>query len=194
MHINSEEGNVSEADPSVRNNIHNNNGLVASGDGRSCKICYETEDDCGGTLTIDKNDGRWMHPCKCSGTMKWVHRMCMEKWLDHAPYQQKYQCTMCKYRYQTCWRIRPLSRWRFPDFNLSLWDGFEISLDFLCTYYTFYRVKSLVQGKAKSLLRSCLIIGVWKIFVASNRRLGFYRQLFEVAIRTFLESTVKNAI
>jgi len=31
-----------------------------------------------------------------SGTMKWVHRMCMEKWLDHAPYQQKYQCTMCK--------------------------------------------------------------------------------------------------
>uniref|UniRef100_A0A1I8BAN9 Bestrophin homolog n=1 Tax=Meloidogyne hapla TaxID=6305 RepID=A0A1I8BAN9_MELHA len=99
-----------------------------------------------------------------------------------------------RYRYQTSWRFRPLNRWRFPDFNLTFWDGFEMSLDFLCTYYTFQRAKELVQGKAKSLLRYCLIIGVWRVFVASNRRFSFYRQLIEVGIRSFLESTVQNAI
>ena len=80
---------------------------------RFCKICYITSEDELQDGTGAGKDDEWVHPCKCklslmlslkkassfisgSGTIKWVHRRCLQIWLEQAPYQQRYQCTMCK--------------------------------------------------------------------------------------------------
>lgn len=61
---------------------------VPSNDQRTCKICYGNDED--GDLE------EWMTPCKCSGSIKWVHKDCMEKWLDNAPFRQQTHCNTCR--------------------------------------------------------------------------------------------------
>lgn len=52
-----------------------------------CRICYEN----------NKNDSDMISPCKCKGTMKWVHSRCLEKWLKIS---NKKKCGSCKYTYK----------------------------------------------------------------------------------------------
>jgi len=52
-----------------------------------CRICYEN----------NKNDSDMISPCKCKGTMKWVHSRCLEKWLKIS---KKKICGSCKYTYK----------------------------------------------------------------------------------------------
>lgn len=54
---------------------------------RICKICYGVD---------NLPDEEWLAPCKCSGTIKWVHRHCLTRWLQNAPYVQQEQCNACK--------------------------------------------------------------------------------------------------
>lgn len=43
-------------------------------DGRYCWVCFATDED-------DKM-AAWVQPCKCSGTTKWVHQSCLQRWVD----------------------------------------------------------------------------------------------------------------
>ena len=52
-----------------------------------CRICWET----------DKEENL-IQPCKCKGTMKWVHEKCLQKWLEVSGHQK---CQECKYKYRT---------------------------------------------------------------------------------------------
>jgi len=54
-----------------------------------CRICHEGEED-----------GSLFSPCKCSGTMKYVHAECLDKWraLSRNP-QSFFVCDNCKYQY-----------------------------------------------------------------------------------------------
>jgi hypothetical protein len=52
-----------------------------------CRICYDTE----------KNNKNMIFPCKCKGTMKWVHLECLEKWIRIS---KKKICGSCKYNYK----------------------------------------------------------------------------------------------
>lgn len=42
-------------------------------DGRYCWVCFATDED--DTLAA------WVQPCKCSGTTKWVHQSCLQRWV-----------------------------------------------------------------------------------------------------------------
>lgn len=53
----------------------------------SCRICFET----GGELFC---------PCGCSGTMKWVHRECLQKWIVES---SSNECELCKNSYNYTW-------------------------------------------------------------------------------------------
>lgn len=53
----------------------------------SCRICFET----GGELFC---------PCNCSGTMKWVHRECLQKWIIES---LSNECELCKKKYNYVW-------------------------------------------------------------------------------------------
>lgn len=36
------------------------------------------------------------HPCKCKGSVKWIHEECLGEWLKHS---RKYECELCGYKY-----------------------------------------------------------------------------------------------
>ncbi|CAL8076870.1 unnamed protein product [Calicophoron daubneyi] len=44
-------------------------------DERTCWICLDTG------LGEEPNEA-WSHPCHCSGALKWVHRSCLQRWID----------------------------------------------------------------------------------------------------------------
>lgn len=58
---------------------------------RQCKICFEeeSEDEIG-------TDNDWISPCKCDGSIKWVHNECFKKWLRQAPFPQQNCCSTCR--------------------------------------------------------------------------------------------------
>jgi hypothetical protein len=53
-----------------------------------CRICYDGEEE--GTL---------IKPCKCSGTMMFVHVECLERWRATGP-ERAVSCPQCKFRYK----------------------------------------------------------------------------------------------
>lgn len=75
-------------------NTGNKNGIRTSDEywksnARQCKICFD--DDIGND---EKN--RWISPCKCDGSIKWVHEDCFKTWLKQAPFPQQSACSTCR--------------------------------------------------------------------------------------------------
>ena len=64
---------------------------------RPCRICLES-------LSTDKNP--LIHPCKCSGSIKFIHEECLKTWIvsqaediDHS------HCELCKTKYKMSYRL-----------------------------------------------------------------------------------------
>lgn len=56
-----------------------------------CRICYDTEQ------TIDS----LLSPCKCVGSLKYVHEDCLKAWLGSKGYtMETHSCELCKQPYQ----------------------------------------------------------------------------------------------
>ncbi|RUS13207.1 hypothetical protein BC937DRAFT_95672 [Endogone sp. FLAS-F59071] len=76
---------------------------------RICRICLEGEDDAkdleagSRRLRIKRpfhTKNPLIHPCKCSGTMAYVHLDCLNRWRDEAPKRDAYyKCGTCGYEY-----------------------------------------------------------------------------------------------
>lgn len=41
---------------------------------RICWVCLAADDD--------DLEAKWLQPCQCRGTTKWVHQICLEDWID----------------------------------------------------------------------------------------------------------------
>ena len=41
---------------------------------RRCWVCFATEED--------EPAAEWVRPCHCRGTTKWVHQVCLQRWID----------------------------------------------------------------------------------------------------------------
>jgi len=41
---------------------------------RQCWVCFASQDD--------DPVAAWVHPCLCKGTTKWVHQVCIQRWVD----------------------------------------------------------------------------------------------------------------
>lgn len=61
----------------------------AEAQGATCRICMEAEPV-----------GSLVSPCRCRGTMKYVHRECLQKWRATSSNQRSYyRCDQCQCRY-----------------------------------------------------------------------------------------------
>ncbi|EEB10132.1 conserved hypothetical protein [Pediculus humanus corporis] len=63
-------------------------------DAKQCWVCFSTETD-------DPN-ALWVRPCKCKGTAKWVHQLCLQRWVDEKQkgnYSGKVSCPQCNTEY-----------------------------------------------------------------------------------------------
>ncbi|KAI1083941.1 hypothetical protein F5B20DRAFT_526103 [Whalleya microplaca] len=79
---------------------------------RKCWICHEdveaTYEDTGfidgmrnkrpRRQYISENGDRLINPCKCSGSIKYVHEGCLKLWMNESP--NAWKCGRCQYRYQ----------------------------------------------------------------------------------------------
>jgi len=41
---------------------------------RQCWVCFASDED--------DPTATWVHPCRCSGTTKWVHHVCIHRWVE----------------------------------------------------------------------------------------------------------------
>ena len=57
-------------------------------EGRTCRICFD-----------DESEGRLISPCRCKGSMRFVHVHCLAKWRAEARNRSYYECGQCKYQY-----------------------------------------------------------------------------------------------
>lgn len=58
-----------------------------------CRICFV------------EDNGKYVSPCACRGTMKWVHRSCLEAWINTRSGMNKVECPTCKTIYAVCTRL-----------------------------------------------------------------------------------------
>jgi E3 ubiquitin-protein ligase DOA10 len=87
-------GSSNGTNASMSNNAESKKDVIVeinlnTSDSLMCRICHEGEEE-----------GRLFSPCKCSGTMKFVHENCLDKWraLSSNP-QSFFICDNCKYHY-----------------------------------------------------------------------------------------------
>jgi hypothetical protein len=49
----------------------------------------------------ENEEGRLICPCKCSGSIKWIHESCLQEWrYSQAGTDNQWKCSRCGYRYQ----------------------------------------------------------------------------------------------
>ncbi|CAJ0959884.1 unnamed protein product, partial [Mesorhabditis belari] len=148
---------------------------------KMCKFCYSDE---------IANDV-WMHPCRCSGSMKWVHGRCFSLWLRKAPPQQQNQCLTCRFVYQKYWVLKSFADWCRPPLALTGWEIFEIFLD---AYSTFKFIRGLIwtiDGKRSFLVQMAHFF-FWRTFIATDRRMVYYGNLGRTVMSSVFDITVKN--
>uniref|UniRef100_A0A914CCU3 RING-CH-type domain-containing protein n=1 Tax=Acrobeloides nanus TaxID=290746 RepID=A0A914CCU3_9BILA len=150
---------------------------------RICKICYGVD---------NLPDEEWLAPCKCSGTIKWVHRHCLTRWLQNAPYVQQEQCNACKYFYKKRFSVKALRDWTVPNLRLRFLDVCEIALEIWSTISLIRGIMKTFQGR-RTAVRSLLHFFVWKGFVAHERRIMFYKGMGYSLINSAIEPIVLNA-
>ncbi|PAV58602.1 hypothetical protein WR25_16029 [Diploscapter pachys] len=152
---------------------------------RVCKICYDE----------DQPDARirWLHPCRCSGTLYWVHENCFGSWMRQAPLGQQFQCQICKYAYKKVWVLKSFSDWCWPSLNLTRWDCVEIMLDVFSTYKFIKGFVMMLEGK-RTVFWQCLHLLFWRGFVATNRRLSYYYSLNRQIFMSIFDVRTKNYI
>jgi len=57
-----------------------------------CRICYEE---------TSSKDNPLIRPCKCSGSMKFIHKLCLQKWRMLSPQSEHvHKCSVCKQEYR----------------------------------------------------------------------------------------------
>jgi hypothetical protein len=81
-----------------------------------CRICYAGEEE-----------GQLIKPCKCSGTMKFVHIKCLEIWRATGP-KEATSCPQCKYQYKLglVKTANTGGSWPIPSIQSSAWTILSI--------------------------------------------------------------------
>ncbi|GAB6025051.1 E3 ubiquitin-protein ligase march5 [Chamberlinius hualienensis] len=67
---------------------------IEAQDRRYCWVCFATDED--------DREAAWVKPCRCSGTTKWVHQNCLQRWIDEKQKGNaatKVACPQCNTEY-----------------------------------------------------------------------------------------------
>ncbi|KFY23516.1 hypothetical protein V491_02503, partial [Pseudogymnoascus sp. VKM F-3775] len=116
-------------DPEYATNMDGDDG---TGDQDTCRICR-------GEATAQEP---LFYPCKCSGSIKFVHQDCLMEWLGHS---QKKHCELCK----TPFRFTKLYAPNMPR---------TLPLPVFMQHLTVHILKNIATW-----MRMCLVIVVWLV-------------------------------
>ena len=118
-----------ENDTKINDNYCNNINYLkiqkSDSKNKICRICYMEEDK-------DDPNNPLLQPCKCSGTMKYIHYACLKNWINNKYYIQIEKNDNC-----VVYMINPaeceLCKTKLPDFisiNEILFPILELKSDF----------------------------------------------------------------
>eukprot|EP01084_Bolivina_argentea_P130761 230847_1 len=98
----SQNNNNNNAIPTETSTVPNTNDIVDiqyenitgnEDDHKQCRLCFSSEEE-------NPELGQLFQPCRCSGTMKWIHLKCLNEWRAVAPNARSYyRCDQCQYEY-----------------------------------------------------------------------------------------------
>nr|CAG8568624.1 12015_t:CDS:2 [Entrophospora candida] len=75
------------------NSIKSDSHVTDDNNDRMCRICFSGPED-------EDNLGRLISPCRCKGSMRYVHVECLNRWrLRSLKRTSFFQCDECKYKY-----------------------------------------------------------------------------------------------
>lgn len=63
-------------------------------DSRYCWVCFATDED--------DELAEWVQPCNCTGTIRWVHQSCLQRWVDEKQKgnsMRRVTCPQCQTEY-----------------------------------------------------------------------------------------------
>lgn len=88
-------------------------------DEKQCWVCFANEED--------DPAAAFVHPCRCRGTTKWVHQVCIQRWVDEKQKGNNYagvSCPQCGTEYFI----------KFPDAGgiVRILDAFDKLIGRLC--------------------------------------------------------------
>ncbi|KAF8363764.1 hypothetical protein PRIPAC_90687 [Pristionchus pacificus] len=154
---------------------------VREGDTKTCKFCYGTESD----------GSEWLHPCKCSGSLMWVHGNCFDLWLTSAPPAQQIRCLMCNYSYKKHLVLLPPSEWRLPNVKITAFQFFEIALDFYSTTRLYKGFMNTFSGKRTIVMQLAHIL-FYRMFILTSSRVEYYESIGRQLLKSICQQTVAN--
>lgn len=117
-----------------------------SGQAETCRICR-----CG------EEEGKLYYPCRCSGTVKYVHSDCLLEWLNSSRRAPK--CEICG----SVYKFRPLLPEGAPE-HISSW--------IVVTELVKTRVKSFLDNYAPLVLCGLVLLTVFPMAAIISIRLG----------------------
>lgn len=130
--------------------------------GMRCRYCLSNE-----TPTDDK----LIAPCLCSGSSKYVHKTCLEKWLT---LRNLSECEVCRTRYITEWIDRPMCSFDFPAMErrdivlLLLTISFYITLIFQFLGVVYISTTThLIKIEARMMTLIALSLGLFWFLIGS---------------------------
>ncbi|XP_078396916.1 uncharacterized protein marchf1 isoform X2 [Cetorhinus maximus] len=75
-------------------------------DGEVCRICHCEGDD----------DSPLITPCRCTGTLRFVHQACLHQWIKSSDTRC---CELCKYDFIMETKLKPLRKWEKLQMSTS---------------------------------------------------------------------------
>ena len=66
-----------------------------------CRICH-----CG------VEDEKFISPCKCTGSLGFIHQTCLQSWLNITGKANKKQCELCHYDFKLQSTLKPFHKWK----------------------------------------------------------------------------------
>jgi E3 ubiquitin-protein ligase MARCH1/8 len=143
-----------------------NHGIFASTDtisssDKQCRICHSGAESRSNPL---------ISPCRCNGTMKYVHTACLIKWLEIS--SEKFwptsSCELCGFKFERhqFWRIHSL-HWpssTYQDRVLNFLFVFLLCLMFICASIA----SSYAQAAEKSRFRATRVVRIGNTYFSGD--------------------------
>lgn len=132
-----------------------------------CRLCFEPEGD------FEKI---FLNPCKCIGSMKWIHKCCL---LESIELLESDICTVCKYQYKTT---------EFKNSKLYLLlSKYKENISTIISYgligliififrFGFLKKKRILNKTYISIKLTCLIIMTLHIIICTFKMIKEYFQ------------------
>jgi hypothetical protein len=132
-----------------------------------CRLCFEQEDD------FEKI---FLNPCKCIGSMKWIHKCCL---LESIELLESDICTVCKYQYKTTEFKNSklyLLLSKYKERISTILSYGLIGLIILIFRFGFLKKKNILNKTYTSIKLTCLIIITLHIIICTFKIIKEYFQ------------------